>query len=151
EELTLAQLTGRGAQLLLEPLTLDVSPAAVAFAAAHREELGQAGFDVESFGADAILVRSVPLVARGVPPLELVRAVIASLTDGEPAQDWRERIRIVASCKSAVRAGDSLSADEMLGLLERLGEKELCRTCSHGRPTALLLSRRELERQFGRR
>jgi DNA mismatch repair protein MutL len=65
--------------------------------------------------------------------------------------DWRERIRVVASCKAAVRAGDALSHDEMLALLERLGEQELCRTCSHGRPTALLLSHRQLEQEFGRR
>jgi DNA mismatch repair protein MutL len=39
----------------------------------------------------------------------------------------------------------------MQALLTRLGEAELCRTCSHGRPTAILLSLSQLEREFGRR
>ena len=69
--------------------------------------------------------------------------------EGPPA-DWRERLAILFACHNAVRAGDSLSPEEMSTLLDRLGEAELCRACSHGRPTAILLSHNQLAREFGR-
>jgi DNA mismatch repair ATPase MutL len=64
---------------------------------------------------------------------------------------WAERLAVVVACRSAVRAGDVLAQAEMEALLRRLGEASLCRTCAHGRPTALLLSHAQLEREFGRR
>ena len=69
----------------------------------------------------------------------------------EQHASWAERLAIVLACKSAVRAGDSLELVEMEALLRRLGEATLCRTCAHGRPTAILLSHAQLEREFGRR
>ena len=150
EEMSLAQLGGTYAQPLLQPLPLDVSHDAVALVEAHRSELAANGFDLEPFGETVVLLRSVPVVARALDSTRLAREVIESLLTEQPTADWRDRVRVVASCKAAVRAGDSLTQEEMLGLLVRLGEKDLCRTCSHGRPTALLLSHRQLEREFGR-
>ncbi len=151
EELRLAQLAGQRAQLLLEPISLELDPATVALAEAHRADLTLAGFEVEPFGSSTVLVRSIPALSRQVDPVRFAQEVLIALGEAGPADDWRERLRILASCKAAVRAGDPLTPEEMLGLLERLGEKELCRTCSHGRPTALLLSHRQLEQEFGRR
>ena len=62
-----------------------------------------------------------------------------------------DRLSLVLACKTAVRAGDVLAEPEMQALLRRLGEAELCRTCAHGRPTAILLSHAQLEKEFGRR
>jgi DNA mismatch repair ATPase MutL len=69
----------------------------------------------------------------------------------EPHASWAERLALVLACKTAVRAGDVLAEAEMQALLRRLGEAELCRTCAHGRPTAILLSHAQLEKEFGRR
>ena len=65
--------------------------------------------------------------------------------------DWRERLALLLSCKTAVKAGQHLETAEMQALLEQLDEATLCATCSHGRPTAILLSHSQLEREFGRR
>jgi DNA mismatch repair ATPase MutL len=69
----------------------------------------------------------------------------------EQHASWAERLALVLACKTAVRAGDVLAVPEMEALLQRLGEARLCRTCAHGRPTAILLSHAQLEREFGRR
>jgi DNA mismatch repair protein MutL len=144
-------------QLLLEPLVLDVPPAAVALADQSRAELSRLGFDIEPFGPRQVLVRGVPGVLVDRQPQRVLQETLVTLatnTHGlviEQHASWSERLAIVLACKSAVRAGDTLAQAEMEALLRRLGEATLCRTCAHGRPTAILLSHAQLEREFGRR
>jgi DNA mismatch repair protein MutL len=153
-----ASLVGRAdQQLLLEPLVLDVPPAAVALAEQARAELAGLGFVVEPFGPRQVLVRGVPGVLVDRQPQRVVQETLVTLatnTHGlviEQHASWAERLALVVACKSAVRAGDTLALPEMEALLRRLGEASLCRTCAHGRPTAILLSHAQLEREFGRR
>jgi len=153
-----AALAGRSDhQLLLEALVLDVPPAAVALAEQARAELGRLGFVVEPFGPKQVLVRGVPGVLVDRQPQRVVQETLVTLatnTHGlviEQHASWVERLALVVACKSAVRAGDTLALPEMEALLRRLGEASLCRTCAHGRPTAILLSHAQLEREFGRR
>jgi DNA mismatch repair protein MutL len=157
EDLRLA-LAGRPEQqLLLEPLVLDVPPAAVALADQARTELAQLGFLLEPFGPKQVLVRGVPGVLVDRQPQRVVQETLVTLagnTHGlviEQHASWAERLAIVLACRSAIRAGDTLAQPEMEALLRRLGEATLCRTCAHGRPTAILLSHAQLEREFGRR
>ena len=63
----------------------------------------------------------------------------------------RERLAVLLSCKTAIKAGQHLEIAEMQALLQQLDEANLCATCSHGRPTAILLSLAQMEREFGRR
>jgi DNA mismatch repair protein MutL len=151
-------LAGRSEQqLLLEPLVLDVPPAAVALVEQARGELAQLGFVIEPFGPKQVLIRGVPGVLVDRNPQRVVQETLITLatsTHGlviEQHASWSERLAIVLACRSAVRAGDTLGLPEMETLLRRLGEATLCRTCAHGRPTAILLSHAQLEREFGRR
>jgi DNA mismatch repair protein MutL len=151
-------LSGRAEQqLLLEPLVVDVPPAAVALAEQAALELRQLGFSVEPFGPRQLLVRGVPGVLVDRQPQRVLQETLVTLagnTHGlviEQHASWAERLSIVLACRSAVRAGDTLGQPEMEALLRRLGEATLCRTCAHGRPTAILLSHAQLEREFGRR
>jgi DNA mismatch repair protein MutL len=142
---------------LLEPLVLDVPPPAVALAEQASAELAQLGFSIEPFGPRQVLVRAVPGLLVDRQPQRVVQETLVTLatnTHGlfiEQHASWAERLAIVLACKSAVRAGDTLALPEMESLLRRLGEATLCRTCAHGRPTAILLSHAQLEREFGRR
>lgn len=154
-----ASLAGTDAerQLLLEPLVVAAPAEAVLEVERGRLELLRLGFDVQAFGADALLVRAVPaLLAQRNPERLLGEAVTALVrqTHGlvaDPQATWVERLALVLACKSAVRAGDSLGRAEMEALLRQLGETALCRTCAHGRPTAVLMPFAQLEREFGRR
>jgi DNA mismatch repair protein MutL len=153
-----AALAGRSErQLLLEPLVLDVPAAAVALLDELAPELVRFGFDVELFGPRQLLVRAVPgLLAERQPERVLTESLAAAVSNThglvlEPHARWPDRLALVLACKTAVRAGDVLAEPEMQALLRRLGESELCRTCAHGRPTAILLSHAQLEKEFGRR
>jgi DNA mismatch repair protein MutL len=153
-----AALVGRSEQqLLLEPLVLDVPPAAVALAEQASSDLAQLGFAVEPFGPRQVLVRGSPGVLVDRQPQRVVQETLVTLATNshglviEQHASWAERLALVLACRSAVRAGDTLAQPEMEALLRRLGEATLCRTCAHGRPTAILLSHAQLEREFGRR
>jgi DNA mismatch repair protein MutL len=153
-----ASLGGRSEQqLLLEPLVLDVPPAAVALAEQAARELQQLGFVIEPFGPKQVLVRGVPGVLVDRQPQRVLQETLVTLatnTHGlviEQHASWAERLALIVACRSAVRAGDTLAQAEMEALLRRLGEAAICRTCAHGRPTAILLSHAQLEREFGRR
>jgi DNA mismatch repair protein MutL len=157
EDLRLA-LQGRSErQLLLEPTVVDVPPAAVALAEQAGAELGQLGFDLEPFGPRQVLVRGVPGLLVDRQPQRVLQDTLVTLATNshglviEQHASWAERLALVVACKSAVRAGDTLAQPEMEALLRRLGEAAICRTCAHGRPTAILLSHAQLEKEFGRR
>jgi DNA mismatch repair protein MutL len=144
-------------QLLLEPLVLEVPATAVALVEQVADELHQLGFALEAFGPRQVLVRGVPALIADRQPQRVVQETLATLatnTHGlviEQHASWAERLALVVACKSAVRAGDELAQPEMESLLRRLSEATLCRTCAHGRPTAILLSHAQLEKEFGRR
>jgi DNA mismatch repair protein MutL len=144
-------------QLLLEPLVVDVPASALAVLDELPAELQRLGFELEPFGPRQLLVRAVPGLLAERQPGRALAETLTALTDNSHGlvvshdASWVERLALVLACKTAVRAGDALAEPEMRALLRRLGESELCRTCAHGRPTALLLTHVQLERQFGRR
>jgi DNA mismatch repair protein MutL len=158
ERIEAAAQIGEDRQLLLEPQVCHLPPRVAAVARDHLDALDSLGFGVEPFGEDSLLVRSVPAelaqaLADGVAsrdPFATLRSALEALADESPPTDWRHRLATIYACHSAVRAGDSLAPDEMTTLLDQLGEAELCHACSHGRPTAILLSHHQLAREFGR-
>ena len=137
-------------QPLLEPAVLELAPREAAAIRDHVDTLGSIGYEAEPFGDAALLVRSVPAGLAARDPLATLRAVIAAVAEESPPEDWQDRLAILFACHNAVRAGDRLSEEEMAALIQQLGEAELCQACSHGRPTALLLSHAQLAREFGR-
>jgi DNA mismatch repair protein MutL len=144
-------------QLLMEPIVVELPADLSVLDEASASEIGRLGFDVESFGPRQLLLRAVPaLLAHRQPGKLLGEALTAVARNAhglvlEPETTWTERLALVLACKTAVRAGDVMSEAEMSALLRQLGEAQLCRTCAHGRPTAILLSIEQLEKEFGRR
>lgn len=154
EELREKVLAGRiETQRLLVPEPVSLSPAESAAVLEHREILRQIGIEVEPFGGDSILITSYPAMLAKRSPAEMLRNLVEDLlVDGKvPEQrDVIDEILHLISCKAAVKAGDRLSAEEITALLEH---RELCQDahhCPHGRPTALVFSREELDRRFKR-
>jgi DNA mismatch repair protein MutL len=138
-------------QLLLEPVAIDLAPGQSSLSAPVWDALRSLGFELESFGERSLLVRGVP---GGLPQdraVEALRGALEDLAEEATATDWRERVAISLSCRSAVKAGQPLSLEEMRALVEALEEADINQHCSHGRPTAIVLSRTQLDREFGRR
>jgi DNA mismatch repair protein MutL len=140
-------------QPLLQPVALD-------FTAAQRAEvepvlpfMAELGFELEPFGEQAVLVRAVPAIyaeSRRDVGRDLAE-ILDTVTHGNQPARWREEMAITLACHSAVRAGQTLSLDEMRALINSLERCQYPRACAHGRPTMLHLSQTQLEREFGRR
>lgn len=138
-------------QLLLEPAVVELPRVLRGALAEYVAALGELGFSVEPFGDGEVIVRGVPSALR-VRDIDRVLRETHETLDAEGAgRDWREQLAVLLSCKTAVKAGQRLESMEMQSLLGQLDEANLCATCSHGRPTAILLSHSQLEREFGRR
>jgi DNA mismatch repair protein MutL len=152
-------------QYLLEPQSVELSPAQAEALRDRDADLGELGFVVEDFGPSTLLLRAIPAALKPTTISRVLQETFETLAtedtsretahahngDDHGAADWRERLCLLLACKTAVKAGQLLSHDEMRALLEQLDEAELGRTCAHGRPTAVLLTHGQLEREFGRR
>jgi DNA mismatch repair protein MutL len=139
-------------QMLLDPLTLELTPRQLAILQPKVPSLCEMGFGLEAFGERAYLVRSIPAVLQGHDALQALLEILDLLADdkGSPP-NWHEALYITIACHGAVRAGTRLTEEEMRQLIAQLEETELPRTCPHGRPTLLHISQVQLEREFGRR
>ncbi len=138
-------------QYLLEPQVVELSPTQAEALRDRGADLAELGFVVEAFGARTLLLRAIPAALKPTTIARVLQETLDSLAEEDAAADWREQLCLLFACKTAVKAGQLLSHEEMRALLEQLDEAELSRTCAHGRPTAVLLTHGQLEREFGRR
>jgi DNA mismatch repair protein MutL len=140
-------------QSLLIPAVVDLPPAMATLLLGHLAELEMWGFKLQADPSGRLTVEEVPAGLRegevGPALIELGEHLLQA--GGSTPADWREQALTTIACHSAVRAGQSLSHEEMRQLLQQLERCALPRTCPHGRPTTLLLSQSQLERQFGRK
>lgn len=140
-------------QRLLVPEPVDLAPAERAAVLEHAELLGQLGVEIMPFGGSTVLVSSYPAMLRRVAPAELVRGLAEQLVGGGKKPDRRDlldELLHLMSCKAAIKAGDPLSGDEIAALLARRHLVQDAHHCPHGRPTALVFTREQLDRQFQR-
>ena len=142
-------------QGLLLPVTIEATPQQLTTLDTHSEMFKKLGFDVERFGGKTILVRSIPAML----PTGLVSATVTDLLDGignatTPTVEHLEvqdKALIMLACKSAVKAGDVLTMEEMVNLIKDLSQAKLPFNCPHARPIIVEMHRNELESRFKRR
>ncbi len=138
-------------QGMLEPINIELSPRQEQILKSRAEMLNEFGLNLEYFGGNSYLLRAVPAVMSGGNIAEAVRTMLDSLiTDDDPMQ-LDERIAYSIACHGSIKAGDSLSLEEMRELVRQLEQADEPRTCPHGRPTMIHLSSHQLEKEFGRR
>jgi DNA mismatch repair protein MutL len=138
-------------QPLLDPLVVDLSPEEMAAFERSADELAEIGFEIDRFGEQAIAIRGIPVVMRGVDFGERIHHILQELAEGGAGDSWLDSVAISAACHTSIRAGQSLSLQEMRELVAQLERTAQPRACGHGRPTMLHMSQSELERQFSRR
>ncbi len=143
---------GGEAQTLLEPITVTLDKEEYTAVLDHVNDFAKAGFEVEDFGSGTVLVRSAPLLLDGGDAAEAVMEIagyLASLKNRMTTEhlDW---VYHNVACRAAMKAGDSISRQEMISLAEELEQNPEVRYCPHGRPVYILLRRQDIERQFGR-
>jgi len=139
-------------QGLLLPQTVTLPPPAAEVLLRNAEALAEWGFALEEWGEGLVRLRAVPATL----PLEDLPTALLEVADyllgrgGSTPADWREALLTTLSCHTSVRAGQVLSLAEMRELLQQLESCISPRTCPHGRPTMILLTPGQLEKQFGR-
>jgi DNA mismatch repair protein MutL len=140
-------------QSLLEPLPVELTLTQAEELEAWLEPMHRLGFEVEPFGGNTVLVRAVPADMGRIDVRQALTGILDELAAGEaPLADEMDARLAAAACKrGAVKAGQTLSMDEMRALIDQLEGTTSPRTCPHGRPTMILLSQAWMEREFGRR
>ena len=137
-------------QGLLEPVNVELSPKQEEILKTKGELLSEFGLSLEPFGGRTYLLRAVPAIMTGGNLAEGVRTLLDALTSEEGPMRREERIAQSLACHSAVKAGDSLTDEEMRELVRQMEQTAQPRTCPHGRPTMIHLSSHQLEKEFGR-
>ena len=138
------------AQGLLEPLALELPPRLRTLVAAETEALAGHGFAIEPFGEGSLIVRSLPgQLVRGHVREAVMRFLEVMLEEDDG--DGRDRVAMSLACHGAIRAGKTLSPEEMRQLVLQMEATASPHTCPHGRPTMVHMSAEALARGFGRR
>jgi DNA mismatch repair protein MutL len=141
-------------QPLLIPEQIDLSPAAYELVERYAGLLAEAGVRVEAFGGSTVVVRSKPALVGRTPAAAIIAEIVDRLVTLAAAGGDRrvvvDEVLHSLSCRAAIKAGDPLSQPEVDRLVADRHRYPSARHCPHGRPTSLLLSRQELDRQFRR-
>lgn len=141
-------------QSLLFPETLELGIKEAREMNRFLEIIASLGFEIEAFGGKSFLVRALPAILSSAEPKALLLDLLETLSEMRTTDSLTDRLDAVfarLSCHGVVRAGRSLSIEEMQALLKSLDEADFPLTCPHGRPICVRISYEELERMFGRR
>lgn len=139
-------------QMLLEPAAID-------FAAEEKQALldnipllENAGLEIADFGGNTVVLRAVPADVEPQNAESLLVEIANKLLKGghDALNEHTEWVLHSISCRAAIKAGDKSSPQELLALAEKILSGEVPPFCPHGRPCVLKLTRKELEKQFGR-
>jgi DNA mismatch repair protein MutL len=140
-------------QKLLVPEPVDLTATEAAAVLERADLLRQLGVEVQPFGGETVLVSSYPAMLANLSPAEVLRELVEKLLSGgrQPEQrDLLDDLLHMIACKAAVKFGDRLNAEEIEALLAQRHLAQDEHHCPHGRPTALVFTREDLDRQFKR-
>lgn len=139
-------------QMLLVPVTIALSAEEKNALMQSAELLQDSGLEVDDFGGNSVVVRAVP--ADVVPEdVEDLVVELASRLVSNPRYTTSEKTEWVLhsiACRAAVKAGDKSHAAQLLRLAEDVLDGKVPPFCPHGRPVVLKITKKELEKQFGR-
>ena len=139
-------------QLLLEPLVVELSAEEKTALLSNLELLESAGLEIDDFGGNSVFLRSVPADVEQGSAEDLLVELADKLSKGsrDALSEKTEWVLHSISCRAAIKAGDKTSPQELMALAEKILSGEVPPFCPHGRPCVLKLTRKELEKQFGR-
>jgi len=139
-------------QKLLMPVTMDMDEKKMSLLLDQADLLKEIGFSVESFGRGMLAVDSHPVFLGHNDIREVMNEFAEKFEDSSTVgrRELLDETLHMMACKAAIKAGQRLTADEIVALLAQREMIDDAHHCPHGRPTALVLSREDLDRQFGR-
>jgi DNA mismatch repair protein MutL len=141
-------------QNLLFPLTVEFSPAETELLIFHLDRLKQLGLELETFGKNEFLLRSVPAILKNIDNEKLLRDTIELLPkDGDEniLHEKYEDVLIMMSCRNAIKVNHPLNLDQIRKLISDLEQTSMPFTCPHGRPISLLFDIEDILKKFLRK
>lgn len=139
-------------QYLLVPYTFTVNSLENEFLKDNGDKLREIGFHISAFGSLTYKISAIPQLLAGVNLKAFISGLLSELSvfKGIKQGDLIMEKLLQHSCKTAVKAGDSLSENEVNALLDRIKSTNMQLQCPHGRPIIVELSKKELEKWFKR-
>ena len=139
-------------QMLLEPAAIDLAAEEKQALLDNIPLLENAGLEIADFGGNTVVLRAVPADVEPQNAESLLVEIANKLLKGghDALNEHTEWVLHSISCRAAIKAGDKSSPQELLALAEKILSGEVPPFCAHGRPCVLKLTRKELEKQFGR-
>ena len=139
-------------QLLLMPISVNLTPTEKALAIEKADFLLSLGFETEDFGANTIMLRSLPADCIYEEGEDLFIELLSILSGNESGEITaiRDKAIYTVACHSAIRANQNLSLQELEKLYREAAGLEGITTCPHGRPITVKLTKYQIEKMFGR-
>lgn len=141
-------------QQLLIPELVELSAGEFFIIISLKDQLERLGFAVDEFGKNTIIVRSYPQILKNLDCKEFFQELLSEVDESICKDDMDEclvKLSKITACKGAVKMGQRLKEQEIHALLEKRDRMSFSSNCPHGRPTAILMPFKELEKQFKRR
>ena len=143
----------KDSQLMLLPDIINLSHKDMQIAKDNMDIFKKAGFEVDEFGENTIKLSGVPTVCLDLDTKELFLETLDEInTVARTAkQEIEEKFIATVACKAAVKANMALTREEVDNLMRQLLVLPNPFTCPHGRPTAIRMTREDIEKKFSRR
>ena len=138
-------------QMLLTPVSVTLMSEEFESVVSNIDMLEEFGFIVEDFGGNTVIVRAIPAILDTEDVTSLISEIAETLrTTGQPKPKKIDDILHSIACKSAIKAGNITSKEELQKLAVKVLTSKSLMYCPHGRPIAFELKRTQIEKQFGR-
>jgi DNA mismatch repair protein MutL len=140
-------------QRLLMPHPFEATPSQREIVGKQHDLIEKIGIDIEPFGPNTLAVQAFPMLLERVEPTSFVVELLDKLIEDEGHSNEERLLHEIldmAACKAAVKAGQPLSEEEIAYLLAHKDVVQRTSRCPHGRPTTLVFSRKDLDKQFKR-
>ena len=139
-------------QTLLRPLPCRLEPTSCAILMSNQPLLEELGFEIDTLGENTVVLRQIPMDLSEDDALQAIESIAADLLIGrrEDKSSVRDEVLHTVACKAAIKAGWKTDEKELLALVEQVMAREDLKYCPHGRPICISLSKKQIEKQFGR-
>ena len=140
------------AQYLIEPIAVTLSKQQYVGILEKRDVMLESGFEIDDFGGSTILVRSAPSFIDAFDIPSTVEEMADHILENKKViqSEYTDWLYHNIACRSAIKGGDLSSPEELFKLYETMEKDPNYRYCPHGRPTSIIITKYQIEKQFGR-
>ena len=140
------------AQYLLEPINVVLTPKEAEAAIENKEYFEKIGFDFDEFGANTVIIRSIPTPIAQSDAGDVFTFLAGKLAEGnnKSAGEIFDRALFTAACRAAIKAGDKHTDFDNKYILDEIFNNEAVLYCPHGRPVIYEFTKQKLDKMFDR-